>query len=526
MTRVLVVSCSCLAALSASAAEVRMQAVQAPELRVLDTRIDELLAAGNLRPRYVREDALMPGRQHERLAQHHQGVKVWEAEVTRQRGASGTVSIFGQLQDGIPDLDVRPRISADRARAIAGDSAGVEVGPYHEPELLIFPRGAGGFALAWRVAAFDGEHVWAFFIDAHTGHELFRYDDLQTQSAEAALGTGVMGDRKKMSVTLRDGSYYAADALRPPAIFTYDAKGDTNKAIRLLNGVFLPGLTDAGTDTDNEWTDGPTVDAHTYAGWVYDYYYRVHNRRGLDGADMPMRSIVNPALRSDFVRLRNSFPSFFLNAGWNTVTKSMFYGVGAPTPVGGQMWNHLAGSLDVVGHELTHGVTQFSSNLTYRTESGALNEAFSDIMGMAIQAHYKTASANYIVGDDVVTPGGIRSMANPIAFGDPDHYSIRYTGTLDGGGVHTNSAIANHAYYLAVEGGTHRLSRIRVEGVGAAQSEKIDKVFFRAFTRFLTPGATFAEARAATLQSARDLYGTTDPTVRALTQAWDAVGVN
>jgi bacillolysin len=180
----------------------------------------------------------------------------------------------------------------------------------------------------------------------------------------------------------------------------------------------------------------------------------------------------------------------------------------------------------VVAHELTHGVTTFSSGLVYFEESGALNEAFSDIMACAMQFHFRTKSANYFIGDDVIVPAGIRSMIYPFAFGDPDHYSIRYRGFDDNGGVHINCSIATHAYYLAVEGGTHRLSRVRVEGVGAGQREKIDKVFFRAFTRMLTPFSGFSDARAATIQSARDIFGPSDPSVRALTEAWDAVGVS
>jgi Zn-dependent metalloprotease len=525
VTRSLIVAC-CLAATHAAAAELRMQAVRPAELSALDLRINAMLTGGRLRAVYVRDDALIAGRRHERLDQYHQGVKVWGGQVTRQTDERGSVSIFGQLQEDIPDLDVRPGLTADEARAAASRLAAVEIGPLVEPELLVFTRGGGAFALAWRVPAFDGEHLWALFLDAQTGRELYRYDDLQRQTAQAAIGTGVLGDRKKMSVTETGGTFYAADGLRPPSIVTYDAKGDTTLATRLINGVIRPGLTETASSANDDWTDGPTVDAHTYAGWVYDYYFHVHNRRGLDGADLTMRSVVNPARRSDYDRLRNAFPSFFLNAFWSTGTKTMTYGVGAPVSVGGQMWNHLAGSLDVVAHELTHGVTQFSSNLLYFDEPGALNEAFSDLMSMAVQSYYKSASANYLVGDDVVTPGGIRSMVTPFAYGDPDHYSVRYTGLLDGGGVHTNSLIITHAYYLAVEGGTNRVSRLRVEGVGAAQREKIEKAFFRAFTRILTPAARFSDARAATIQSARDLYGANDPTVRALTQAWDAVGVN
>ena len=117
-------------------------------------------------------------------------------------------------------------------------------------------------------------------------------------------------------------------------------------------------------------------------------------------------------------------------------------------------------------------------------------------------------------------------MANPLAYGDPDHYSRRFTGTADNGGVHINSGIANHAFYLAIEGGTNRTSGLSVQGVGGGNREQIERVFYRAFTQMLPANATFAVARAATIQAARDLFGANSNAERAVTQAWTAVGVN
>jgi thermolysin len=215
----------------------------------------------------------------------------------------------------------------------------------------------------------------------------------------------------------------------------------------------------------------------------------------------------------------------------------MVYGVGLPPPftLGGQRWNNFAGALDVVGHELTHGVTRFTSNLIYQNEPGALNEAFSDIMGTSIEFYFQppgsgSMQADYLAGEDIATAAsfplnGIRSMQNPTAYGDPDHYSVRYTGTQDGGGVHINSGIVNHAFYLAIEGGIHRLGA-RVPGVGAANREQIEKVFYRAFTAFLVPSSNFAAARAATIRAATELYPSNPAVAAAITQAWAAVGVN
>jgi thermolysin len=153
------------------------------------------------------------------------------------------------------------------------------------------------------------------------------------------------------------------------------------------------------------------------------------------------------------------------------------------------------------------------------------------MMGTSVEFFFQPAGngdlkADYLLGEDIAKPGGLRSMENPQAYGDPDHYSRRFLGTADNGGVHSNSGIANHAFYLAIEGGTNRTSGLAVQGVGAANREQIERVFYRAFAQMLPANATFALARAATIQAARDLFGANSNAERAVTQAWTAVGVN
>jgi thermolysin len=182
---------------------------------------------------------------------------------------------------------------------------------------------------------------------------------------------------------------------------------------------------------------------------------------------------------------------------------------------------------------LTHGVTEFTSDLIYANESGALNESFSDMIGTSVEFFYQPAGygplkADYLMGEDVITPGGIRSMSNPAAYGQPDHYSRRAILPLseDNGGVHENNSIGNQAYYLAIEGGTNRTSGLSVQGVGPANRDQIEKVMYRGFTQLMPANATYSVARAVTIQAATDLYGATSAAVRAITQAWTAVGVN
>jgi Zn-dependent metalloprotease len=307
--------------------------------------------------------------------------------------------------------------------------------------------------------------------------------------------------------------------------------GDLLRVLYYLNGVIPLTIDDVARDQDNTWTDGADVDAHVYAGYTYDYYFKRFGRRGLDDANIQITSLVHPVNRADEAAYSDQiFGLFYLNAFY-AGDGIMVYGEGSDHPFEGQSFNFFSAGLDVVAHELSHGVTDFTSQLIYQNESGALNEAFSDIMGMSVEFMFQPVGsgllhADYLLGEDIETPGGTRNAQDPRSYGYPDNYAVRFLGSQDGGGVHINSLIASHAYYLAIEGGTNRTSGLAVTGVGAAHRDQIEKVFYRAFTQLLPPSANFATARAATITSARDLFGPGSPAEAAVTQAWNAVGVH
>jgi bacillolysin len=329
--------------------------------------------------------------------------------------------------------------------------------------------------------------------------------------------------------------FVTSDMLRPPALKTYDAHGNVNRVLDFLNGEISLVTSDLASNTSTTWSDPVPVDGHAYVGYVYDYYFKRHGRRGLDNNNIAITSIVHPVRRNELLSASNDVIGLFYINAFYCCDGVMVFGEGLPFPFvtqpGRQSWNFLAGALDVVGHELTHGVIDFSSGLIQGNEPGALNEAIADIMGTSIEFFYQPAGtgsmqADYAIGEDVITPGGLRNMANPAAFGDPDHYSRRFTGPEDDGGVHINSTIVSHAFYLAVEGGTNRTSGLSVQGVGAANREQMEKVYYRGFMQLLPSNASFAIARQVTIQAARDLYGVGSAPERAVTQAWTAVGVN
>ena len=360
-------------------------------------------------------------------------------------------------------------------------------------------------------------------------------------------GRGVLGDTKKLAVLSQSGVYMADDQLRPPVLVTFDFRGNLTRARAVVEQNASLFTSDIATDSDNTWSDVFNVDAHAHVGWTYDYFYKRFGRRGLDNRDRPIVILTNAVTQQGALSLPGSlFGTWAINAFWcdscgpNGIGV-MFFGNGIPTSLyltsTGTNFGYLAGGLDVAAHELTHAVTSSSSNLIYRNESGALNEAFSDMMGTSVEYFYHPAGsgagrAEYLIGEDVVTArlagvrDGLRSMQRPTLYGDPDHYSRRYTGSADNGGVHTNSGIPNNVFFLAIEGGTNSTSGRGVQGVGGGNRGQIEKVFYRAFVFLMPSSATFAVARAATIQAARDLYGTGSPAERAVTQAWTAVGVN
>jgi bacillolysin len=521
------------------------------ELRAWDAQSRRMLRDGDLRIRDSREDTLIAGRVIERADQYYKGVRVFGGDVAFQLQDGVLLSMFGALYQGI-SVEASPDVDADLARQAVEKASGVELGPERQPELVVLPIGGTddaptiaaarptAYRLAWRLRAMSDSDLREYFVDARDGSIAFDYSRLETQNTgPSAVGRarGVLGDSKKISVAPQSGRFVAVDDLRPPAIITYDMKGDLTRTLNILNGVTRATTSDYASDDDNNWTDGAVDDAHVYQGWTYDYYYKRFGRHGLDNHDLTIQGFANPVLRSDISKYSSGVVGTFFTNAFYAGAGVMVYGVGLPPgfvthgPSGNLTWDFMSGALDVVAHELTHGVTEFTSNLIYLNESGALNEAFSDIMGTGAEWFFQPPGngpmqADYLMGEDVVRPGGIRSAADPGLFGDPDHYSRRFLGAADNGGVHINSGIANQAFYLAIEGGTNRTSGLSVQGVGGSNRDQIEKVFYRAFTQLMPANSTFSTARAATIQAARDLYGTNSPAERAVTQAWTAVGVN
>ena len=194
-------------------------------------------------------------------------------------------------------------------------------------------------------------------------------------------------------------------------------------------------------------------------------------------------------------------------------------------------------ALDVAGHEYSHLVVEFNGNggLIYEGESGALNEAFADFMGTAID-FYVNDNPNWIMGESIVPAmaGNMRSLSDPNAGGmgeQPDTYQGQYwadpenINDNDQGGVHTNSGVGNYWFYLLSMGGSGTNDVGNTYNVQAQTIQKAEKIAYKALIQYLTPNAKFIDARNATVQAAKDLYGVNSPEVSAVENAWYAVNV-
>ena len=489
--------------------------------------VDAMLSSGELDVKGLQEDTVLPGRAHERLGQFHDGLPVFGGQVIRQLDGRSVISINGRLYEGIA-VERSPAISPERAAEMAIADAGSTGQIHGETTLGILPVANGEYRLVYRLNVRTEWSIRDVYVDAASGAIVLSVNGIHSQAA-IGQGTGVLGALKKMSTNQTSSTYEAADKMRPAEAYTLDFRGSLSRLNLFLDSGVLFNA-DIATDADNVWADGPTVDAHVSVGWVYDYYFKRFGRRGMNDANNEVDNIVHPVARS----LANSLPpdevGTFINNAFYCCDGLLVFGDGD-----GRVFNYLAGALDVVAHEWTHGVTDATSQLVYRDESGALNEAFSDIMAAAMEFYYQqpgsgSGRADWQIAEDVflVPPGHLRSLSDPTSAGEPDHYSLRrYIGTpIDDGGVHFNLTIVTHAFYLAVNGGRNRVSGITVTGVGISNIERMERIFYRAFVMMLAPNATFGDARRATLQAAADLYGTASNERSQLEQAWTAVGVN
>ncbi len=324
---------------------------------------------------------------------------------------------------------------------------------------------------------------------------LLHYKDVKGKANTVYSGTQTITTDSTSTV------YTLKEAGRGNGIETYNMK----------NGTIFSSYVDF-TDNNNVWDtinaqkDQYAVDAHWGAEMTYDYYFQKHNRNSIDGKGYKLINMLH-------------YGSAFGNAYWDGVRMVFGDGDGAITK------NPLV-SLDIIGHEITHGLTANTAKLLSQNEPGALNESFSDIFGATIDWYARPNKANWKVGDEISSI--YRSLEDPNSTNHPDTYQGNYWAAmndLDFGGIHSNNGVQNYWYYLLVQGGSGTNDKGNSYSVNGIGMDKAAAIAFRNLTVYMTSLSNYQDARFYSIQSAIDLYGSCSPEVEAVTNAWHAVGV-
>jgi Zn-dependent metalloprotease len=362
-----------------------------------------------------------------------------------------------------------------------------------QPLLVLFRDQQNKYHLCWKVDAWSLTPMsrYYFFVDANTGK--------------------IIG--KNSRICDNDSQGTAVTAYNGTQTITTDSTSPTNfRLFESGRNIFThaPGPVDI-TDNDNFWNntinyDNFATDAHWGVEKTHDYYLDSLGRLGQDGLGLQCNVQAHDGM--------------YVNAYWTGT--NLAFGDGDASQY------YPLTSMEIVAHEYTHGVTQYTAGLVYAGESGALNESFSDVFGSTMRFVYSPPSVRtWFIGDQIVIPsmGGtpFRDMSNPNAFQCADTYGGLWWN--NGDIVHYDSGVQNYWYYLLVTGGsgTNDIGNtFNVSGIGLSDAIQIA---YRNLAVYLTPNATFADAANFGIQSAEDLYGACSNQEIQTANAWYAVGV-
>jgi bacillolysin len=407
------------------------------------------------------------GMDHVRFQQLHHGIPIAAAEIIVHLQGPNVLAVNAKTLADLDRVATVPAIQSAEASRVVRELLAKHLALTNalltEPALEILNRGLldrtrGPTRLAWFIEATRADSRRFFWVDAQTGKVLLHFN----QFAHAL-------DRR---------------------IYTANCTSSLPGSLVRLEG----GPPTGDADADN---------AYTFAGDTYNFYWAEFGRDSYDGAGAPLISTVHWTPVSG----QCNYP----NAGWNG--EQMVYG------------DDYASADDVVAHELTHAVTEHSANLFYYMQSGALNESYSDIFGETVDLingrGTDTPEVRWLLGEDLPI-GAIRNMMNPTMFGNPGkmsdpEFTCEDPGG-DGGGVHSNSGVPNHAYALMVDGGAYNGHTIT--GIGLTKAAHIE---YRALTTYLISGSDFLDNYNALYQSCNDLIGTYGITASDLVQVQNAL---
>ncbi|MEZ4825627.1 MAG: M4 family metallopeptidase [Bacteroidia bacterium] len=375
---------------------------------------------------------------------------------------------------------------------------------FPKPELIYadtdFTWDTHDYRLAWKMEVHSAipYNSQLVYVDAENGAIMKSLSILETVDKPGTAETKYHGTRPIVADSFENGYRLREFTRASQGIEVRDLNNSTNLAT----------ATDF-IDDDNNWNnvnaqwDEYATDVHWGLEMTYDYFSQVFQRDSYD--DNGGKLIVY--VHFDIPASSTAF--------WNVSYGGFGDNNGSPHA-----------SIDVVGHEVTHGIIRHSNgNLVYIDEGGALNEGHADIFGKAVEYYTDSANFSWVLGQRSGNP--IRSMANPNSFGDPDTYKGQYwaTGDPDNGGAHTNANVLTHWFYLLSAGGAginDQGKPYQVNGIGI---HKAAQIVYRNLTTYMMPTAQFADARQGLIWAAEDLYGKCSAEAVETINAWYAVGL-
>lgn len=488
---------------------------------------------------------------HFRFAQTWQNIPVWGRDLYVHATPDGAAYVINGTYEPTPvaaqttasisgsnaiEATIADLRSKGRWEPLPADAATVLKFDPPTAKLVLFPTADGAMRLAWEVAIYPNliEH-FTYLVDASNGailNRIPRHCSIVPPAGNAApprVSEFVRGLPAGKSPAVQSAQGVAAAGFKNATATDLNGKTQSFRVYQHTDNIHyllfdLPNFNQAKsqlpdnpaggaitisagnndltqnvqlshvTSANNTWGDRSSVSSHANAKVTYDYYKNTHNRNAIDDKDESIVSIIH--VTEEGQPMDNAF--------WNG--RVMAYGDG------NQAFTPLAGGLDVAGHEMTHGVIEHSANLIYQNQSGALNESFADVFGLMVDRD------DFFIGEDITrTQFGValRDMLNPdnnnvISPQQPHMNQFRQLGLdNDNGGVHINSGIPNRAAALLIQ----EIGR-----------EKVEKIYYRALTNYLTRNSNFIDCRNAVLQAAKDLHGD-GAEAAAVRKSFAAVGI-
>ncbi len=352
------------------------------------------------------------------------------------------------------------------------------------------------------------------FVDAATGAILVSRSLIEDADVPATASTAY-SSTQSIQTTNIGSAYSLKETGRGMGIATYNTANKTS----ITQAVDFTNSTTSWTNF-NPIIDQYATDAHWGLEKTYDYYLSKYGRNSVDNSGLALLGYVH-------VNLKVLYPSRFSNnnnAFWDQISKVMQFG-------DGETGYHPFVSMDIVGHELTHGVTQFSSQLPNSSEGGALNESFSDMMGVSVR-YYAKGALIWTIGDQ--TNLTLRDLSNPKAYNEPNTYGGPYwvntvgctpTNGNDGCGVHTNLGVGNYWFYLLTQGGSGANDLGHAYNVTALGLDKARDIAYSTWEQHLISTSVYTDARTESIDVAQSKYSVGSIAERSVTNAWYAVGV-